>query len=270
MVFTGPGPSSLSVASYNVLCDAYIKPEYYPHCSADDLSPEKRHPRLVDRVAGLGTDVICLQEVDYAMFERLEKRLRPLGYRGRWAHKGMGKPDGCATFVRSALRVITDSVLLYDDNANGRNPSGHVALLSVISAHDHREVIVVNTHLKYDAPETPPDLRTGQRQAEELVAKLRDGAQGHLVICGDFNAEEGSAVMNVFAAYAYQDAHSCAMLPTCVANGRAQKIDAILCCICTRVEGVSTPAIDGATALPSATEPSDHVPICATFAAADH
>jgi len=114
------------IATYNILADAYIKPEYYPHCDPKDFQAEHRHPRLIERVAGLGADVICLQEVEYALFVRLEARLRGLGYQGRWAHKGGGKPDGCATFVRGPRQCLGTHIIVFDDGHLPKGPSGHI------------------------------------------------------------------------------------------------------------------------------------------------
>ena len=57
-------PWTISVATYNLLADAYIKPEHYPLVAPEDFLPQNRHPKLDARVAGLGTDVICASARD--------------------------------------------------------------------------------------------------------------------------------------------------------------------------------------------------------------
>ena len=260
--------TSFSIATYNVLCDSYIKPQYYPKCHASALLPENRHPRVLERIAGLDTDVICLQEVDYAMFDRLQRGLLSLGYRGRWAHKGELKSDGCATFVRKWIKLLGSHLFTYNDGNAWRNPSGHVALITMMGCGDEA-IMVVNTHLKWDSLETPVEKCEGLAQAQELLALSARSPHPH-VICGDFNAERGSVVMDVFAEAGYLDAHLGDTAPSCVANGRAQRVDGLLCNERLWVEDWRpASAIDEKTSLPSGTEPSDHVPLCATLTVAD-
>jgi mRNA deadenylase 3'-5' endonuclease subunit Ccr4 len=38
---------SFSVASYNVLAEAYIRPDWYPNTPAAVLAPSHRHPTLL-------------------------------------------------------------------------------------------------------------------------------------------------------------------------------------------------------------------------------
>src|SRR5688572_6528119 len=90
---------SFTVATYNVLATAYIKPEWYPGVSDHLLRAETRVPALVRHVEALGADVLCLQEVEPDVFAALGDRLGPLGYAGYYQQKGRNRPDGCATFV---------------------------------------------------------------------------------------------------------------------------------------------------------------------------
>src|SRR5437868_4457942 len=89
-----------TITSYNILADAYLNPEWYARTPSSLLDPARRGPAVVARVAGLGADAICLQEVEEARFEALRRALEPLGFRGRLLLK-TGRPDGCATFVRA-------------------------------------------------------------------------------------------------------------------------------------------------------------------------
>jgi hypothetical protein len=44
---------SLSLASWNVLADAYVKPEYYWRVDPAHLEPARRRAVLVERIAAL-------------------------------------------------------------------------------------------------------------------------------------------------------------------------------------------------------------------------
>src|SRR5262245_48704129 len=86
------------VATYNVLATAYLGKGDYSGVPKKVLDPAWRVPALVEHVAGLGADLLCLQEVEAGVFEALRARLELLGYAGRYEGKGRNKPDGCATF----------------------------------------------------------------------------------------------------------------------------------------------------------------------------
>ncbi len=264
------GQSFISIISYNVLCDAYIRPEFYPKCDPSAFLPERRHPLLLDRIAAFYTDVICLQEVDAAMFDRVQKRLQPQQYVGHWAKKGAGKPDGCATFVRLPLEGKRRGLLVagydvhsYEDGDGTRAASGHLLQNTMVVTPEGRAVMVINTHLKWDPPAAPSEKRVGLAQARQLAAM--PASPTATIICGDFNAEHGSDVMKALAEKGYQDAHLTAMEPTCMPDGELKKIDAILCNDRLLVHDFGTTPLCPQAPPPSTDEPSDHVPIGATL-----
>jgi mRNA deadenylase 3'-5' endonuclease subunit Ccr4 len=61
-------PMPFSVASYNILADAYIRREWYPKIPQSVLDPQRRTAALVRHLEGLSADVIWLQEVEPAVF----------------------------------------------------------------------------------------------------------------------------------------------------------------------------------------------------------
>ena len=121
---------SFSLTTYNVLAQAYITPTRYPRTPGPVLASAWRRPALVRHIVALGTDVVCLQEVEDETFAAVQQALQPLGYTGHFARKGGGKPDGCATFVRqSPLTWGTVHPLMYSDGAGTERDSGHLALV---------------------------------------------------------------------------------------------------------------------------------------------
>lgn len=253
--------SGIVIATYNVLEDAYVRPEYYPRVDPADFRPENRHPRLTAYVAALGADVALLQEVSYASFERIDARLRKDGYVGRWAHKGLGKPDGCATFVRAPFRIATSMIVDLDDG--GAKPAGHVALAVVIPVAG-AVLTVVNTHIKWVKPGAPGAERADLAQAEHLLSVL--AGQPHAIVGGDFNAEPGSDVLHAFRRRGFADPHP-ASQATFVGEGRPRKIDYLLHTRDLEARPHPTTHVAAETVLPSPSEPSDHAPVIATFAA---
>jgi mRNA deadenylase 3'-5' endonuclease subunit Ccr4 len=122
---------SFTVATYNVLATSYIKPEWYPGVSDHLLRAETRVPALVRHIEALDADVLCLQEVESDVFAALADRLGPLGHAGYYERKGRNRPDGCATFVRTAAFGVrhTRRLEYRDREAGAEAHSGHVALL---------------------------------------------------------------------------------------------------------------------------------------------
>ncbi len=255
-----PDPE-LVIATYNMLADPYIDPQWYDHTDPADLLTVNRRPRLIERVAGLDADALCLQEVERVVFDLLSLRLEPLGYIGYWAQKARGKPDGCATFIRAPWTCPRSRILTYDDGGAAK-ASGHVALLTLVERGGCR-VLVANTHLKWDSPATPAERKLGLAQARELIATVaREGLPR--VACGDFNVESGSEVMQAFAEAGYFDAHDLSAA-TFNSKGPARKIDYLLHTRALVAHPRSTPHLTASTPLPSASEPSDHLPLVAGF-----
>jgi mRNA deadenylase 3'-5' endonuclease subunit Ccr4 len=239
----------MRLVTWNVLADAYLRPDWYRGVPPALLEPDRRRSAVCTRAAGLEADVLCLQEVDEACFAALGRLLGVLGYRGTFRRKGLGKPDGCATFWRG-LSATSESVLAF---AVG---SGHVAQSTTFE-----HVRVVTTHLKWDAPDSAVATRWGMRQSDELLTWVRDEPRP-LIVCGDFNVRADDQVMARFEAGGLRDAFDGSHRPhTSSTNGRSAKIDHVV----SSVPGLRPAALQfdqvGVTSLPNEAEPSDHVPL---------
>jgi endonuclease/exonuclease/phosphatase family metal-dependent hydrolase len=251
-----------------LLADAYIHPEWYPGTPASVLARAWRLPAVVQRVADLDADVICLQEVEPGLFQALEARLRALGCAGQYAQKGGSRPDGCATFVNDTALGLRDwRPLPYADGRGPKPPSGHVALIVVLETED-RVLGIANTHLKWDPPGTPVEEHWSYRQIRQLLDEQQtfDPPCHAWVVCGDFNATPGSDVVGTLQQAGWVDAyHPLDHLCTCNANRQAKRIDNLLHTRNLESRPVVLSAIDDQTPLPSAQEPSDHLAIAAQF-----
>src|SRR5947209_6943010 len=82
--------------------------------------------------------------------------------------KGGGRPDGCATFYRSAqFSLVKSGRLGYSDQEKGVGQhSGFIALLTIFT-HAGRTLGIANTHLRWDPYTAPKEKQVGYRQAEE-------------------------------------------------------------------------------------------------------
>lgn len=258
---------SFAVASYNVLADSYIRPDRYRNTPEAVLDSEWRHPALLRHVVELAADVVCLQEVEPDLFRALADHLRPLDHEAHLALK-RGKPDGCATFVRTrALTVRAAKVLHYADGRGVGRDSGHLAQILLLEQQG-RFVGVANTHLKWDAPGTPVAEQRGHRQITQLLEELpRIAPQCRSwIICGDFNVTSDSAVVQALETAGFVDAYrDRSHLATCNPNRRAKRIDYLFHTIDLTAQPADLPVIDDRTPLPSLEQPSDHLAILAWF-----
>ena len=243
--------------SWNMLADAYVRPEFFPYTTPPILEPRARAAARLDRLthhtASGAADVLCLQEIEPAFFEAASARLD--AFEGRFSQK-RGKPDGCAIFVRRSLGDVTFRELVFRDG------TGHVAVAAVVAG-----IGIASTHLKWQAEDVPLEERLGRAELRELLdAWLLPGERW--IVCGDLNAETSSPVLDVAFSRGLRDAY--ASLPdacTANANGRRKRIDFIL--HTPEFEAIPTPlpTITDTTPLPSSEEPSDHLAIRASLTA---
>jgi mRNA deadenylase 3'-5' endonuclease subunit Ccr4 len=239
----------MRLATWNVLADAYLRPDWYRAVPAPLLEPERRRAAVCTRAIGLEADVLCLQEVDETCFAALNRILPVLGYQGARCAKALGKPDGCAMFWRG-LEATHQSQLHFSDG------SGHVAQSTSFGG-----LRVITTHLKWDAPDSPMAARWSTRQCDELVSWVQAEPRP-IIICGDFNVRPDDPVMERFAAAGLRDVFQGAARPhTASTNGRSTKIDHVV----SSLNGLRPASVQfdqfGVTALPDEREPSDHVPL---------
>lgn len=257
-----------SLTTYNVLAQAYIIPTRYPRTPAPILAGAWRRPALVRHIVALDTDVLCLQEVEDETFAAVQQALQPLGYIGHFAKKGGGKPDGCATFVRqNTLTWGMVHQLMYSDGAGTERDSGHLALV-VVCAYQGRPLGLVNTHLRWDPPGTPPEHQRSYRQIRQLLqerGRLAPDCEAW-IICGDLNVTPESHVVAVLRAEGFDYTHrTLAGTYTCNANARATMLDYVFYTEAFRVQPVAVPVIDDQTPLPSYDQPSDHLALTVHF-----
>lgn len=259
---------SFSVASYNVLASAYIQPALYRRTSSIVLNPSWRIPALLQHITRLQADIICLQEVEGQVFAALRSRMGASGYGAEYRRKSSGKPDGCAVFYRQDVFDLIDvRVIVYAYEPGKTADFGNMALVILFESVCGR-IGIVNTHLTWDPPDTAPELQRGFRQVRQLLVEqssIADAAKGW-IIAGDFNAVPGSESISLMENAGFQYAHcGIAGVSTCNVNGTAKMIDYLFCSSSLTAEPLSVSLVEDQTVLPSAEQPSDHVPIAARF-----
>jgi len=257
-----------TIATYNILADAYVKRDRYPFVPEEFLEPASRRSALLSHLVKLDCDLLCLQEVERTAFAAIEAHLVPLGYRGFYFQKGGHRPDGCATFYRKAmfdLKVVAG--LEYADARQGSGPSGHIAQLLSLDSEAGR-VGIANTHLKWDPPGRPRGEQYGYRQATQLLQKRDKQVPGCAawIICGDFNTSPDSEVIAMIERAGFKFTHDgLTDAYSANANGRVRLIDYLFYSEALRAEPLPLPSIDKQTALPGPNQPSDHLALAARF-----
>ena len=259
---------SFTVASYNVLANAYVQYALYRRTPKMVLNPAWRIPALVQHVTDLGTDVICLQEVEMGTFAALKSRLSSLGYAAQYTRKTGGKPDGCATFYRQhEFELIATRVIEYADGGQGQANSGHIALIVLLRAAG-RIIGIANTHLIWDPPGSASSTKLGYRQVLQLLNECHNIAPSPhgWLICGDLNATPDSNIIATLESAGFQYAHAgLAQTYTCKVDAEVKMIDHLFYSPEFCGEPQCVVQISDQTVLPSAEQPSDHVPIVARF-----
>ncbi len=256
---------ALSLVTFNVLADSYIRPQWYPNTADRWLEPSVRHPALLSQLVSLDADFFALQEVELHVFELLQEGLTPLGYAGSYEPKGRAKPDGCARFVRQSAAVLIDEERLDYSDADLDEPvSGHLALITILEV-SGRRLGVANTHLKWAPPGTPHSDHLGARQIDELSALCAAHSCASWVICGDLNCTADSSILDGVRAAGLVDAHSGLASPTCNANGNLRKLDHVFITGDMLADTAPIEPIDESTALPSSCHASDHLPVQVTL-----
>lgn len=223
--------------SWNVLADSYIRTSYYPNSPPAVLARGARTEAVAKFLVDAAPDVACLQEVE----DPVAAAVTGHGWDVRHC-KMPGRREGCA--IASKVKLLTDMVPL---------PHHKRAVLARGAM-----IPVATAHLHWDKPGTPRHQRQGIAEAEVLLAALSDGPW---IVCGDLNVECDDDLMQLFHDAGFRDACEGALHPTANANGRARRIDHILVRGDVRCEALPVVPIVDDTPLPSATMPSDHVPI---------
>jgi endonuclease/exonuclease/phosphatase family metal-dependent hydrolase len=253
------------VATYNVLAACYVHRARYPRVPTIILDNAWRVPALVQHIANLKADILCLQEVEPETLAALRSRLTSSG--ARYARK-TGGPEGCATFYRLDLCQIEDErVLRFTDGRGAETATGNLALVTIFRL-EGRRLGVINTHLTWDPPGSQREQRRGLRQVQQLVreyGKIAGNADAWIV-SGDLNVPPDSDSVSLIRDLGFRCTHADQQAAnTCSFGGKAEKIDYLLHSSNLQSRPYEVCPIDHQTILPSAEQPSDHVAVRARF-----
>ncbi|CAN0076421.1 unnamed protein product, partial [Ectocarpus sp. 4 AP-2014] len=186
------GDETLSITTFNVLAPIFKRVGSGRESEFRETYLE-RHKAILEHIKGVGSDVVCLQELWVAEQEMVDmyRRLGLRGYRMFTLPRTESRGDGLACFVKEGIEVLDRQDLRL------KGVGGRVALVLRLGIReggegvDRREVVVANTHLLFPHARTYEILRI--RELRKLLAFLEcytqtnDLAHLPVVLCGDFN-----------------------------------------------------------------------------------
>ncbi|AQW48399.1 endonuclease/exonuclease/phosphatase family protein [Streptomyces violaceusniger] len=254
---------TFSAVTYNVLVQSFTHPDRYPLCPPEALTPARRRALLLSRIDELDADLLCLQELEPMIYEDLRTRLETT--HGAAYVQRSRRPDGVAVFARRPLFGGLEHHELHFE-AQRRSDDDLALIVQLIL--DDRPLHVACTHLAWQPESTPRAEHVGHRQMLELLAHRDATAPDDTwIFAGDFNAISQSIVVSAALERGMDEScRSQRPWDTCAINGRPRKLDYLLFST-GRLEprpGV-LPKLFRDTALPSLTDPSDHLPLRVDF-----
>lgn len=211
------------IMSYNILCAKYSIQSIYPLCLKKCLDFNYRFPLIIEEIKKYQPDIICLQEVQYALFfSTFQPGIEALGYKGFYAPKNMYKKCkqadkpfvlGQATFIKISKEddqiqfevdpslvtniAFCDSPYIKQGTVPKKTKKySETALIVNVQIKEKNStenkgysISIVNTHLQWSP--TRDDVRADQLKiavshAVEIAKKNNDLYD--IIVCGDYNS----------------------------------------------------------------------------------
>lgn len=104
--------TTVRVMSYNILAHCYtsqkrIRDSLFSHCSFEVIDALKRFPKVLVELSSSNADIICLQELDLRVFDKLfQPALKGLGYKSLHKVKQTGNNvgmEGCSISYKTSM-----------------------------------------------------------------------------------------------------------------------------------------------------------------------
>lgn len=256
-------PTPMKVVTYNILAQCTL--HHFGARVANEPTVfdwQTRTNLLVQEIQGLDADILLLQEVDTATFQKISAALGA-NYQGFVRYNADGR-FGCALFVRNfetarrpRFEVIAESVLPYGGNGGivaGGDTTGRIAQIARIRIPALGKVIgVANTHL---------DFNRNTQQIQALTQGISIGNPANeWIIGGDFNSGHGGPVVGALltADYAYDNS----IQATVNTNASLKTYDHIFHTRGLQSRAFAPYALRATTPMPNRHKGSDHVAVYA-------
>jgi mRNA deadenylase 3'-5' endonuclease subunit Ccr4 len=233
----GNAAARLRVVTYNLLADQYVKGErqQFDYCPPELLHRSYRMPLLMHELLSYHADILCLQEVDWYIFQSYyQPVLESQGYQGFFACKLSGQQEGCAMFWstkkferlrESDMHSIGIGEILLDDKQDGWNAhqylfhqlphiKGRMQELGQILQYvtlgskgdPSQRVVVGNTHFYYH----PLGDHIRVLQAYGACRKLHQLECKNMLLCGDLNSDPAAGAIQLLQDRSIDGSHGTA------------------------------------------------------------
>ncbi|CAH2104750.1 unnamed protein product [Euphydryas editha] len=249
LVEAGPGPcpfesrqaftakklkeKSFRCVSYNILADLYCDSDFtrtvlHPYCPPYALHIDYRKQLILKELKGYNADIICLQEVDFKVFNgSLRTFLGCDGLEGLFYKKGKSVAEGLACFYRkerfkligdeniflaTALKNETCLKSIWNGIKDNKPLLERVLDRSTVasatflqSTENPNEILLVgNTHLYFHPDADHIRLLQGGiviywlRDLQKKLKEQHPGKRVSLILCGDFNSVPSCGIYQLY------------------------------------------------------------------------
>lgn len=170
-------PNTLTLMSYNILCDLFCTPSRFPQVPTKFLEPNHRFRCFQNEINSFDADIVCLQEAALVEWDRLNGFMHEQGYSGVHQSTEDHKVPLACFFKR-------EHILLQWSEERSRT------MLCEFQTRQ-KSLYVVNVHL-----EGKPD-KSGSRlsQIHKALTRLHhhvtasgDAKEAKVIVAGDFNS----------------------------------------------------------------------------------
>ena len=180
----------VSLVTWNILAPLYANDAKYPW-SKEQLDWSVREPRIIEELISIDADIICLQEVQVDLWDRLFSQLQDHGYHGFLQEMGRRHPVANAILVKEGLNIV-------------RTESRSRALIAVILDEEKSSspLYLANVHLEAGCTDDAEVIRFNQVRSlcKRLKIQIQKDAglnklssdSPTIVIMGDCNMLRGS------------------------------------------------------------------------------
>ena len=227
----------MTVSTFNLLCPAYRRMSEDDTVREADFPAEytARNRKILELPLWSSSDIICCQEFWYNNADIFDLYVKALSGRYRLhglqriGPRGTRRPDGLFMAISREWEVVHEADIDFEDAASRCAQLLHLVRPGASAATSHgvapgaggsaddrangapTELLVANVHLLFPHNEAAARIRV--REVHKLLSYL-DAYKRSLsrpppaLICGDFNGEEASTVVQFLKRYGWQSSYA--------------------------------------------------------------
>ena len=198
----------LSVATWNLLAPCYAAQHKYAFTHPDNLQWDGRKKRIVQTLASIDADAVCLQEVQVDLWPQLEEEFKSIGYDAVLQDTD-GHPVGCAILYRAGvLRCLRSEsrsralITVLAPAALGLYSSGDRLYLASVhleagGAKSSQRFWQIRKLLRRLELQHAQDNRSSSSDSD--YARTSDASKAAVILAGDFNFDRRSHLYELLA-----------------------------------------------------------------------